>query len=305
MGRTPRPLTRYLATRVVGLAALGGLGALGAGLFGTDAASGAGGTGGAGGNSGTVAVTKTVSFSFNLRIALPKAFATSVRARGQADFAHHTAQATVDVPTVGLRGSASSAAGLIPDHAPLQVRTEWVDGHAYMAVPSSLSTLAGGATSLSLPVSSSAAGKINFDLTQSAVAITYAKVLLGELAPAKARRQVGHRTINGVAASGTEVDLTLAQLLKVIPGLTPAMTADAPMFSQATIPVTIWVDHEGRLVEVAMAPTTTTNDSVASISGTVRFSNYNAPVTVTAPPSASTKPMPAVIRQLLAGLYSF
>ena len=41
------------------------------------------------------------------------------------------------------------------------------------------------------------------------------------------------KTINGVKATGTQVDLTVAELLKVVPGLAPAMTDDAKALARS------------------------------------------------------------------------
>ena len=80
------------------------------------------------------------------------------------------------------------------------------------------------------------------------------------------------------------------------------MTDDAKALAQVTIPVTVWVDRDGRLVEVTMAAT---NDSTGSISGTVQFSNYNSPVHVSAPAASTVKPAPATVQQLLGSLDLF
>ena len=119
-----------------------------------------------------------------------------------------------------------------------------------MSVPSAWTALAHGATTVSLPTSPSLQRMVTTALTQSAVAVTYAKLLLDELTDHQTARHLGSRTIGGVSATGTGVDLTLAQLLKLVPELSPTMTKAAARMADQTIPATVWVDRQGRLVEV-------------------------------------------------------
>jgi hypothetical protein len=155
---------------------------------------------------------------------------------------------------------------------------------------------------LSLPVSPATNKEIDTALAQSAVALSYARILLSELTADQTVHSLGERTIDGISATGTQVGLTLAQLLKLVPELSPAMTTDATTMANETIPATVWVDHQGRLIEVTMA---TAKGHAASITGTVRFSHYDATDTVTAPPATTVKPIPPALRQMLSGLNFF
>ena len=288
-------MARYAATRVIGLAALCGIAALGLASLGGSVASGA--------RHATMAVSTSVSFAVDLRVQVPEQYAAELRANGQADFVHHAVEASVTVPSLGLHASRKGNAGTLPGTRPLSVHAEWVGGHGYMSVPSSMSALVGGAQALSLPVSASTGRKFDAELTQSAVALTYARLLLSELTQPQQQHRVGARTIGGVLTTGTEVDLTLTQLLKVIPGLSTALAKVAQSIGNETIPVTVWVDQQGRLVDVTMASAAKGNG--ASVSGTVQFSNYNALVSVTAPPASTVRPIPKNVQQLLKGLNIF
>jgi hypothetical protein len=301
-GRNWRPLARYTATRIVGLAALGGFAALGLATLGTEAAHAATATA-AGATNETPPVVTSVSFTIDLRVQVPTQNAIEWRASGEANFTRHAVKETVTIPTTGLRALNEHTAGILPGQKPLVLEVKLVDGHAYVDVPTSVSHLVSGAQTLSVPVSLADIEKVDLELDQSAVALTYSKVLLNELSYAGGGHHAGTRTMNGVAVSGTRVDLTLAQLLKVAPGLTPTMVGDSTGFGNATFPVTVWTDHAGRLMEVAIAATP--KSAAPSISGTVEFSHFNAPTTIAAPAARTVTPITPTVQQLLSGLSYF
>jgi hypothetical protein len=139
-------------------------------------------------------------------------------------------------------------------------------------------------------------------LTQSAVALSYAKLLLDELTDHGTARRQGSRTIGGVPATGSKVDLTLAQVLKLVPELSPSMTKAATRLADQTIPSTVWVDRRGRLVEVDLAQS---KDAAARVTGTMRFSHYGAPAVAPVPVAATVKPIPRALQQLLGQWYYF
>jgi hypothetical protein len=287
MERDVGQLARHVATRTVGLAALSGLAALGLNSLATGtAAAAAAATSTPKSTVRTPTVTTSVTFALNLHISLPKNNAITVRGTGQADFAHQSVTMAMDVATTGLHLS-TTRKGAPKGGESLQIQGEWVGGTAYIKVPASLSSLDGGAQELSYAAPAAVARQLDTALSQSAVALTYAHILAGTLAAQETQHHMGTRTMSGVSATGTKIDLTLAQLLKVIPGLAPAMTNDAQKMADTEIPVTVWVDKEGRLVEATMAAPATSG--FGSIIGTVRFSDYNAPVTITAPAAGTVK----------------
>jgi hypothetical protein len=248
-------------------------------------------------------VATSVSFSVNLWADPPAQPATHFVVQGQMDFVRHTITAAVTVPRTALQPTSSEAsAAFLPAGDTMNLHTEWIDGHAYMTVPASWSRLVKGARALSLPTSSSARRTIDTALTQSAVALTYAHILLDQLTGHHATHMAHSRVIGGIPVTGTTANLTLAELLKLVPELSPTMTRNAATMAGRTIPITVWVDHQGRLVEVTMraAPGDT-----ASVTGTVRFSNYDAPDRLQAPTATTVKPLPPALRQLLGGLYLF
>ena len=142
-------------------------------------------------------------------------------------------------------------------------------------------------------------------LTQSAVAVSYAKLLLDELTVHQTARHLGTRTIGGVSATGTGVDLTLTQLLKLAPELSPTMTKAAARMADQTIPAEVWVDRQGRLVEVNLGPSTSKDNGKSPVIGTLRFSGYGAPAEVTVPPPATVVPIPQALQKMLGEWYYF
>jgi hypothetical protein len=302
----PRTATVRVAELVVlgGAVALGGIVALALATIGPAAATATGDVDRAvtvGQTSAPVATS--VSFTVDLWADVPAHDATHLVVRGQMDFVHHTMTAVVTVPRSALRSrSSASNAAFLPADNTVNLHSEWVDGHAYMTVPSWWSGLAKGAKALSLPTSSSMHRTIDTALAQSAVALTYANILLGQLADHHAVKMERARTIGGVRATGTKVDLALAQLVKLVPELSPTLTKDAATMGSKTIPTTVWVDHRGRLVEATMR---SGEGDDASVIGTVQFSHYDAPVTITRPTASTVKPLPTALRQLLDGLYLF
>ena len=286
IGRDWRPLARSTATRAFGLVALSGITAMGAS---------------AKVHSTTPPVTTSVSFSADLQVRMPSSFATGLRVKGEADFVHHAAALTILLPSIGLHGSDLGKPGILPGSKPVTLTARWVENHAYMEVPAALSALAGGVRDMSVPVPASTATQIDTDLNQTAVALTYAHLLVNALAAHQTQHHRAPRTIDGVAVTGTEVELTLSQLLKVIPSLSPAMNSESKALGNQTVPVTVWVDHAGRLVELAM--TSASRGNVTSISGTVHFSGYDVPLNITAPSSSVVTALPAGLRQFLNGLF--
>jgi hypothetical protein len=283
MERNRGSLARYAAARAVGMAAVGGLAAFGITAF--DAGPALASTKG---SATTPAVTTSATFTVALQIEMPKDFAINLRGQGQADFAHRSVSMTIEVPTAGLHPHDLQQGAAASDQA-LEVQAEWIGGKAYLRVPSGLRALATGAQELSYHPSEAETDQVDTTLSQTAVAITYAKLLLDTLAGKEKVHHLGSRSIDGTTGTGTEINLTLTQVLKIVPGLSPAMESDIVKMGSAAIPVTVWVDPQGRLLQVTLAPGVKT--SRGSISGTVTFSDLDQPVSITAPAAASVLPL--------------
>jgi hypothetical protein len=225
--------------------------------------------------------------SIALRMALPGRAESTLVADGQIDFAHQAMSLSVTLPETGPRphGLAKGRSHLA---GALTFKGAWVGGTGYVTLPASAAALAGGAPDVSIPTTAALRTEVTTALTQTLVAVTYAKTLLDTLAPSRAQTQVGSRTIGGVRAEGTEVDLTLSQLLKVVPALSPGMGPSLGTMGHTEIPVTLWVDRQGRLVEAVLVQP---KSAATWIAGTVHFTHLDAPVTITAPSATSVRPI--------------
>jgi hypothetical protein len=286
-----------------GIVVLGSLAALGTASFDAGATgSGAGPRGEAARASSTsTAVATSVSFAVDVHAHTPTQRTVHLQVEGQMNFVTHTLTATVTRPSAALHLSATNAE-VDPTGDTMRLHTEWVGRQAYLSVPTPWTALAGGAHTLSLPTSPALQRMVTTALTQSAVALSYAKILLKDLTGHQTPHRLGSRTIQGVVATGSRVLLTLPQLLKLVPELSPTMTKNVASMADATIPATVWVDRQGRLVEVALAAS---KGSAAWVTGTVQFSDYGAPAKVTVPPAAAVKPITPPLQQLLGAWYYF
>lgn len=258
-----------------------GLGALGLGAVTVVST----GTVTAGASTRSLGVITSVSVTFNLVVTRPGHYVTTLRGSGQIDFTHNNGTVVLNLPTGGLHSNQKVAKGKAPPSAPIQLKAEWVNGAAYVSLPPSVASLIGGNPTASYPVPASLGKDLDTSIAQTAVAITYAHLLVDTLV-GQHTRGMGTRTMSGVRVSGTAVDLTLSELLKIVPAIGPVMgTALAPM-ARTAIPVTMWTDSRGRLIQATF---TQPSNAKTGLTGTVRFTDFNAPVTIAAP-AAGTVP---------------
>jgi hypothetical protein len=285
-----------------GVIAFGGIAALGAASFGAGAGvlPEAGEANQASASTSPAAAT-SVSFDVDVHAHTPTQPTTHLQVEGQMNFVHDTMTATVTVPASAVPASPTTAEG-DPAGGTMKLHTEWIGGQAYLSVPSQWSARVPGVQTLSLPTSSALRQMVTTVLTQSAVALSYAKILLTDLTQQQPPHRLGSRTIEGVAVTGSKVELTLPQLLKLVPQLSPRMTPSEASMANAPIPATVWIDRQGRLVEMDLAAP---KGSAAWVTGTVRFSDYGAPAQVTTPPAATVKPIPPALQRLLGHWYYF
>jgi hypothetical protein len=283
LGNELTPLARRTARRVLAMPMLCRLGALGLGavtVVATGSATAA--------SAPPLGVITSAAVVFNLTVSVPGHYVTTVRGNGQIDFTHHDVTMSLTLPVTGLhsnqRVNGKKAVAL---SGPLQLKGQWIAGAAYVTMPVSLASNIGGAPTASYPVPTSLADDFDTSISQTAVAITYAHLLLDTLV-GQHTRDAGHKTMDRARVSGTSVNLTLSELLKIVPALGPIMgTTLAPM-AHLSIPVTIWTDSRGRLVQATF---TQPKSAVTGLSGTVHFSDFNGPVTMTAPAAGSSHPI--------------
>jgi len=235
----------------------------------------------------TPGVVSTADVSFSLQATVPGHYVTQLRGNGQIDFTHRAMAMSITLPPAGLHANALAKGEKQPAGSALQLRAEWVNGAAYLTVSPSVAALTGGAPTVTYPVPASLAGSISNSIGQTAVAVTYAHLLLDTLVGSDPRR-VGSKRIGGVRVTGTAVRLTLSELLKVVPAMAPVMgSALAPM-AKSAIPATIWTDSRGRLVEATVRQAASGPEG---LSGTVHFSDFGGSVSISAPAAATVRPI--------------
>jgi hypothetical protein len=263
-------MARRSAARVLGLSALS-LSGLGALVLGLSPPVGA---------QATTSVVTSASVSMALRLALPGHPVSDLDANGQIEFAGHSLVIAVALPETAGRAKGQKA-------ATLDLRGELINGTVYLTLPPSLVPKA-GSPNVYYAVSAGTASDLSTALSQTAVAVTYAKILLDTLAGQQALQKLGSRTIAGVRVTGIRTTLSLAQLFKVMPALSPVTQGALTPMANTPIPLTAWVDGQGRLVEAVL---TQPKGARTWIAGTIHFSNFNAPVTINAPPAATEHPI--------------
>ncbi len=93
---------------------------------------------------------------------------------------------------------------------------------------------------------------------------------------------LGSSTVDGTAVTGSKVTAHVKRL---------------------GIVATLWANSSGQLVQAKVAGGLAGGHRAVGISAVVDFSGYDAPVTITAPPSSQVRPIPlSVITNVLGGL---
>jgi hypothetical protein len=277
-----------------------GLGALGFGAVTVVVASPAGAAALTRASTASLTVVTSAHVVFNLTVTLPSRYVGTLRGSGQIDFTHNSVMMSLNLLPGRLHSEQRTKQSVTPLSAsastkPIQLTTEWVHGSAYVSLPASLASQIGGVPLAAYPVPAALGNDLNTSISQTSVAITYAHLLVDTLV-GQHTRGAGTRTMSGVRVSGTAVTLNLAELLKIVPAIGPVMgTALGPM-SNTSIPATIWTDSRGRLIQVTFSQPKSAKSGLA---GTVRFSAFNAPLTITAPAAATVQSMPKGERAFL------
>ena len=276
-GRT-RTVARIAATGLVGLAGVTGLGLV---LAGGASAHGAHHVLLADGSTNTPAPT---SASFTLNVSLTTGgTTTTVNGSGQVDFANAAASATVTVPPMAPFTTTATT-----------LSADFVGNTVYVSVPASFSSLFGGAqwTSIALPATDTGDVSSGFNAVAGGLG-NIQSVLTTLEAHAGTVSDLGTSTVDGGPATGYKVSFDVAKLLADVPELPAGLAAKILAATGPTIPLTLWADAQGRLVQASASDTVTTPTGTTAVAATLDISGYDAPVTIEAPPAAQTKPLPA------------
>ena len=214
-----------------------------------------------------------------------------VTGSGQADFAHDAGSATLSLPAPPSGGS------------PTPIQAELVGGTVYASVPF-LASFFGGKPWISDALPAADGPAISSGFTQVATEVGDAASIVSVLqAHGASVHSLGSATVNGVAATGQEADVDVAKALAAVPGLPAGLKQGALGAIGASVPVRVWADAQGRLVELSSAVTLDLGRLGSHpVTVTVDVSGYGSPVTIGAPDPAQTAPLPAgALKGLSAG----
>jgi hypothetical protein len=269
-----------------------GLGALGLGAVTVVVASPAGASASARASIPPLSVVTSARVAFDVTVTLPAHYVATLRGTGLIDFAHEKATVSITLAPGRLHSNQRTRQPVSPLYSevstkPIQLTAELIGGSAYVSLPPSVASLIGGAPLATYPMTASLSSDLTTSLTQTSVAITYAHLLVDTLV-GQHTRGAGSQTMGGVRVSGAAVNLTVAELLKIVPAIGPVMGPALDPLTSLSIPVTIWTDSRGRMIQATF---TKPKSAKSGLSGTVRFSAFNAPVSITPPAAGSAPPM--------------
>jgi hypothetical protein len=252
----------------------------------------AGAAGSARASTPPLSVVTTAHVAFNITVTLPGRYVASLHGTGLIDFAHDNVAVSMTLAPGGLHSNQRTTQSQTPMSSavstkPVQLTAEWFGGSAYVGLPASVAQQIGGTPLATYPVTPSLGSDLDTSITQTSVAITYAHLLVDTLV-GQHTRGAGRRTMSGVRVSGAAVTLTVAELLKIVPAIGPVMGSALAPLTSLSIPVTIWTDSRGRMIQATF---TQPKSAKSGLAGTVRFSSFNAPVTITRPAAGAASPM--------------
>ncbi len=213
----------------------------------------------------------------------------TVTGDGQVDFANHAVSAHLTLPAFGRTTT-----------TPTALDVALVSNTAYVQVPAAFSQLAGGAQWLSVALPASATTKVTSGFSQAAAAVADASSIVTTLtAQGGTVTSQANGTLNGSPVHETVVSVDVAKLLATFSELPSGAASKITGATGATVPVKIWANAAGQLVQISFSDTITTGKKSATVAGVISLSAIDGPVTITAPPAAQVK---AISPSMLQGL---
>jgi hypothetical protein len=202
----------------------------------------------------------------------------TVTGNGAVDFATDAASLAVTIP--------ASLATLIPGgtDAPEVVNVVLSAGTVYLEVPGLASLVGTPWVSVALPSSVTAALPKDFSKAAACVGDVHAILAYAQKHHGTVT-SLGTSMVDGVNATGNQITATL----KGKGGSSPALSA------------TVWADSSDRLVQGNLSATGAGVAGALNLSATVNLSDYDAPVTITVPPSSEVTPIPYSVLAAVLG----
>jgi hypothetical protein len=240
----------------------------------------------------TSAAPTSVSFSLTGSLTGGSSSVATAAAVGQVDFTHDALSAQLNLPA----GVGPSVGGAGP------IRVVMTGGTVYASVPA-LSSLPGGKPWVSFPLPSGSGATIAKGFSRAARSLGDVNRLVSLLQAHHATvKPLGTQTVDGVTASGYEVDLSIPKIMSDLPGV-PSSIGQQALGTARTVPVQLWADPLGRLVRASVAVSRASSSSgPKSVSAQVDFTGYDSPVTIVAPPADQTTPLPSGLLPMISGM---
>jgi len=282
--------------RVAGVGMAGALG-LGAVLV-----AGVPGAGAATAGAAAPGAPTSVDFSANLAVTVAGGPSVKASGTGEIDFSTDQLGMVVDVP-----GSLAPILKALPSS--LAMATAGISGDTQVQA-----VVSGGTVYAQLP-GLNLGGKdwvgVSFPTTAVSKVFASAGKALGNvhvILSALSRRgatigSLGNRTVDGVPAVGYRATVLTAKILRLLPGLRSGAASTAAKDIGSTVPVQVWADAQGQVVQVSVSITRGGSATgVQSLNASVDFSGYGSAVTVTPPASTAATVIPGSTLRSLVGL---
>jgi len=207
----------------------------------------------------------TTSFSFSVAVSGLAPSAVTVTGSGQADFRNDSVALSVDVP--------AGAAKLIPGGSatPEVINAVETGGTVYLEVPNLASMVGKPWISVALPAKAKTTGKGALSKVAGALGDVSAIAQFAQSHNASVTPLKGE-VVNGVPSTGTQIVAKLSH-----------------NGGSSTVTATLWADSSDRLVQANVAASGALKAGTVGVNATVNFTDYDGPVTITAPPASEVR----------------
>ncbi|MHB8319401.1 MAG: hypothetical protein ACYDEP_09280 [Acidimicrobiales bacterium] len=246
----------------------------------------------------TVTPVTTATYNLTLSATLESGKTVTVTGNGQVDFANDSASSTLSVPPLLAVGGGT---GSTSSNARIDVQVVLVGGTLYATVPGITTLFAGTPwVSYALPKRIAANEPARFEKAARSLAdvggvLNYVDVHGGKVSP------LGTKTINGVTATGYDANVNVANILGSYPAIPKRLVTRVLHVVGANVGVTLYEDSSGRLVQLSssISRANPAKHGLKSVSIVLNVGGYGSPVSIVAPPAASTTPLsPAMLNSV-------
>lgn len=235
----------------------------------------------------TVAPVTTATFNFTVSVTRHSGQVVTATGNGQVDFANQSASGTLTFPSdLGLGGVGGPTSSTSTTQAQFVITA----GTVYASVPG-VTTLLGGKPWISYALNAKMVAKEPSAFNTAARLLADVGGVLGYVkSHGGTVSSLGSRTINGVSANGYQVQVNVAKTLEAFAPIPRRVVRRAVHVTGATVSATVWEDSSGRLVQASSSVNSAVGakHGLKNVSATLNVGGYGTPVSIVAPPAAST-----------------